>query len=66
MSLALSLSFENSELNCSFAEKIEIQTLDSKFFEEMKFVFLSKDAHMAFCVKFSGLISKLRILEKSY
>ena len=38
-----SLSFENSELNCSTAEV----------------------AHKLFCVKLSGLISELKILEKS-
>ena len=42
------LSFENSE----------IPTLRSKFFEILKFVFLSEVAHKSFCVKFSGLQSK--------
>ena len=42
------LSFENSE----------IPTLRSKFFEILKFVFLSEVAHKSFCVKFSGLKSK--------
>ena len=49
------LSFENSE----------IPTLRSKFFEILKFVFLSEVAHKSFCVKFSGLKSKRKILEKS-
>ena len=34
--------------------------------EKLKLVFLSEVAHKSFCVKFSGLISKLKILEKSY
>ena len=38
----------------------------SKFFEILKFVFLSDVAHKSFWVKFSGLISKLKIFEKSY
>ena len=55
---ALILSFENSELNCSILHKeFKIPTLHSKFFEILKFVFLSEVAHMSFCVKFSGLIS---------
>ena len=32
----------------------------------LKFVSLSEVVHKSFCVKFSGLISKLKILEKSY
>ena len=32
----------------------------------MKFVYLSEVAHKSFCVKFGGLISNLKILEKSY
>ena len=59
------LSFENSELNCSTAKEFEILTLRSKFLEILKFVFLSKVAHKSFHVKFSGLISRLKILEKS-
>ena len=43
-------------------KEFEIPTLHSKFFEILKFVFLSK----SFYVKFSELISKLKILKKSY
>ena len=32
----------------------------------MKFVFLSEVAHKSSCVKFSGLISKLKILKKNH
>ena len=60
------LSFENSDLNCSLHKEFETSTLHSKFFEILKFVFLSAVAHKSFWVKFSGLISKLKILEKSY
>ena len=68
--LALSLSFENSELNCSTAKRIWNPELHSKFFEILKFMLLkiepdlrlSEVGHMSFCMKFSGLI----ILEKSY
>ena len=60
------LSFENSDLNCSLHREFEISTLHSKFFEILMFVFLSKDAHKSFCVKFSGLMNKRKILEKSY
>ena len=34
-------------------------------FEILKFVVLFEAAHRSFCVKFSGLLSELRILEKS-
>ena len=71
----ISLSFENTELNCSTAKRIEISTLHSKFLEILKFVFLFEVAHMqepimgswqtSFWVKFSGLISQLKILQKS-
>ena len=44
-------------------KEFEIPTLHSKIFQILKFVFLSKVAHKSFCVKFSGLISKLKILE---
>ena len=47
-------------------KEFEIPTLRSKFFEILKFVFLSEVAHKSFCVKSSGVISKLKILEKSY
>ena len=47
-------------------KEFEIPTLRSKFFEILNFVFLSEVAHKSFCVKFSGLISKLKILDKSY
>ena len=47
-------------------KEFEIPTLHSKFFEILKFVVLSEVEHISFWVKFSGLISKLRILEKSY
>ena len=63
----ISLSLENAELNCFTAKRIwNIPTLHSKFLEILKFLFLSKVAHMSFCVKFSGLISQFKILEKSY
>ena len=45
--------------------EFEIPTLRSEFFEILKFVFLSEVAHKSFWVKFSGLISKLKILKKS-
>ena len=47
-------------------KEFEIPTLRSRFFEILKFVFLSELAQKSFCVKFSGLISKLKIREKSY
>ena len=46
-------------------KEFEIPTLRSEFFEILKFVFLSEVAHKSFWVKFSGLISKLKILKKS-
>ena len=39
-------------------------TLRGKFFEILKFVFLSEVVHKSFCVKFSAIISKFKILEK--
>ena len=45
-------------------KEFEIPTLRSEFFEILKFVFLSEVAHKSFWVKFSGLISKLKILKK--
>ena len=47
-------------------KEFEIPTLHGKFFEILKFVFLSEVALKSFCVKFSGLISKLKISENSY
>ena len=48
-------------------KEFEIPTLHRKFFEILKFVFLSEVAHIkSFCVKFSALISKLKILENWY
>ena len=48
-------------------KEFEIPTLHRKFFEILKFVFLSEVAHIkSFCVKFNGLISKLKILENWY
>ena len=42
-------------------------TLHSNFFEILKFVFLCEVAHIKkFCVKLSGLVSKLKILENWY
>ena len=41
---------------------LALTTLHSKFFEILMFVFLSEVALKSFCVKFSGLISKLKIL----
>ena len=55
------------ELNSALLhEEFEIPTLHNKFFEILKFVVLSKVEHISFWVKFSGLIRKVRILEKSY
>ena len=45
-------------------KEFEIPTLRSEFFEILKFVFLSEVAYKSFWVKFSGLISKLKILKK--
>ena len=47
-------------------KELEIPTLHSKFFAILKFVVLSEVEHISFWVKLSGLIRKLRILEKSY
>ena len=47
-------------------DEFDIANLHSKIFEILKFVFLSEVAHKSFCVKFSDLISKLKILEKSH
>ena len=47
-------------------KEFEIPTECSTFFEILKFVFLSEVADKSFCVKFSALISKLKILDKSY
>ena len=47
-------------------KEFEIPTERSTFFEILKFVFLSEVADKSFCVKFSALISKLKILDKSY
>ena len=47
-------------------KEFEIPTLYRKFFEILKFVVLSEVERISFWVKFIGLISKLRILEKSY
>ena len=46
-------------------KEFEIPTLHRIVFELLKFVFLSEVAHRSFCVKFSGFLSELRILEKS-
>ena len=46
--------------------EFEIPTLRSKVFEILKFVLLSEVAHKSFRVKFRGVISKLKILEKSH
>ena len=56
------------ELNSALLhEEFEIPTLHNKFFEILKFVVLSKvQGRVSFWVKFSGLIRKVRILEKSY
>ena len=43
-----------------------IKNLKSRLYAANKLVFLSEVAHKSFCVKFSGLISKFKILEKSY
>ena len=53
--LALSLSFENSEITVLLHKEFEILTLHSKFFETLKFVFLSEVVHMSFCTNFSVL-----------
>ena len=47
-------------------KEFEILTLCSKFFGILKFVFLSEVANKSFGIKFSGLITKLKILKKSY
>ena len=48
-------------------KEFEIPTLHKKFFEILKFVFLSEVAHIkSFCAKFNGLINKLKILENWY
>ena len=65
MRVRCSIYFRNV-MTVLLKEYFEIPTLRSIFFEILKFVFLSKVAHRSFCVKFSGLISELRILEKSY
>ena len=57
----VNLTFQTVVRSC---KEFEIPTLHSKFLEILKFVFLSEVAHIkSFCVKFSGLISKLKILE---
>ena len=64
--LALICLFKIVNLTVLLHKEFEIPTLRSKFFEVLKFVFLSEVAHKSFCVKFSGLISKLKILKKSH
>ena len=60
----VNLTFQTVVRSC---KEFEIPTLHSKFLEILKFVFLSEVAHIkSFCVKFSGLISKLKILENWY
>ena len=57
------LSFENSVL---LHKEFEIPTERSTFFEVLKFVLLSEVADKSFCVKFSALVSKFKILDKSF
>ena len=67
VALALICLLKILNLTVLLRKELEIPTLRRKFFAEiLKFVFLSEVAHKSFCVKFSGLISKLKILEKSY
>ena len=49
-----------------YIKNLKSRLYAAKFFKILKFVFLSEVADKSFCVKFSGLISKLKILEKSY
>ena len=56
---------KKSELNIVLLHKeFEFPTLHSIFSEILKFMSSSEVAHRSFCIKFSGLISELRILEK--
>ena len=55
------LSFENSELNCSNAWRIWNPDFTKQIFRDIEVRVIVRS-----CVKFSGLISKLKILEKSY
>ena len=65
---ALSLSFETSELTVLMHKEFEISTLYIANFSRYRSstVILSEVTHKSDCIKFSGLISKLKILEKSY
>ena len=47
-------------------KELEIPDLCGKFFEILKFVFLSEVVGKSFCVKFSGLISKLKKSSKNH
>ena len=60
--LALICLLKIVNLTVLLHKEFEIPTLRSKFFEILKFLFLSEVAHKLFCVKLSGLISKLKIL----
>ena len=62
--LALICLLKIVNLTVLLHKEFEIPTLRSKFFEILEFVFLSEVSHRSFCVKFSGVISKLKILEK--
>ena len=64
--LALICLLKKVNLTVVLHKEFEIPTLRSKFFEILKFVILSEVADKSFCVKFSGLTGKLKILEKSY
>ena len=49
-----------------YIKNLKSRLYAAKFFKILKFVFLSEVADKSFCIKFSGLISKLKILKKSY
>ena len=49
-----------------YIKNLKSRLYAAKFFKILKFVFLSEVADKSFCVKFSGLISKHKILEKTY
>ena len=61
--LALICLLKIVNLTVLLHKEFEIPTLRSKFFEILKFVFFSEVAHKSFCVKFSGLIRKLKSLK---
>ena len=60
--LALICLLKIVHLTVLLHKEFEIPTLRSKYFEILKFVFLSEVAYKLSCVKLNGLISKLKIL----